>query len=624
MSVGQKNALCPPCGSKQALKYYEKAREARNDRKPFSEVRELCEKAIAEDSSCSEVLKLLGDAAYQARNDKVMGEAYARLLAVCPDASAEAHYRLASWYYANKDYQNAIAFFESFTSFGKVKEENARDAMQKITRARLMMKPVPFHPVPLEGVCTADPEYLAIISPDQEFCFFTRRYEEQKKGALFPTSVEKFMISEKKEGSFDKGEPLPAPFNKSGSNNEGGASITIDDKHLYFTVNKNGNFDIYTSDEVAGQWTEPRSLGREINDPEFWDSQPCIAPDGKTLYFVSIRDSVTRTSDIYVSRRENNGNWKKASPLPSPINTPGSEKTPFIHPDNKTFYFSSDNLSGMGGYDIFMSKLQADGSWSTPVNLGYPINTEGNELGFFVSTDGKKGYFASDQLKGKGSYDIFEFDLHEAVKPDRVLFIKGDLKDETETAPGAAKIELRNAASQELAEVVYDTISGKYASVVAFNDDYILTVKKKDYAFNSAYFSKADTSHPEPKKVDFTLERTRVGGSYTLHNVLFESKSATLTLQDKTIISGFADYLKENPTIRVELQGHTDDMGDAASNQKLSEERARSVYNYLLSTGISAARLSSRGFGQTRPVADNTTTEGRSKNRRTEFVITAR
>lgn len=604
------------------MKYYEKAREARNDRKSFADIKELCEKALAEDSACSDVLKLLGDAAYQARNDKVMGSAYARLLEVCPDASSEAHYRLATWYYSQKEYKKAITFYESFLSFNKVKEDNARDASQRITRAKLMMKPVPFNPVPLEGICTGDPEYLAIISPDQELCFFTRRFDEQKKGALFPTSVEKFMLSKKKNGAFDMGEPMPLPFNKSGSNNEGGASITIDDKHLYFTVNKNGNFDIYFSDEVAGQWTEPQSVGKEINDPELWDSQPCIAPDGKTLYFVSIRDSVTRTSDIYLSKK-NNAGWSKAKALPVPVNSPGNEKTPFIHPDNKTLYFSSDNLPGMGGYDIFMSKLQADGSWGNPVNLGYPINTEGNELGFFVSTDGKKGYFSSDQLKGKGSFDIFEFDLHESVKPDRVLFITGDLKDETETAAGAAKIELRNTSTMALADVVYDTLSGKYASVVLFDEDYILTVKKKGYAYNSVYFSSADTSNPEPKKVDFKLQPSKVGGAYTLNNILFEIESATLTKQDKNIISDFAAYLKEYPEIRVELQGHTDNAGDQVLNQKLSEDRARSVYNFLIGLGISKERLRFKGFGQTRPIADNSTQEGRSRNRRTEFVITA-
>lgn len=619
--MAQQKSLCPPTNSKKAEKYFEQAKDAKKDRKPFSDIKELCEKALEEDSAYSDVLKLMGDAAWQSRNDKTMAKAYEKLLEICPDASADAHYRLANFYYGEKEYSKAITFFESFLDFNKVKEENARDASQKITRARLMMSPVPFQPVPLKNISTVDPEYLAIISPDQDICFFTRRFEEQKKGSLFPSSVEKFMVSYRKDQGFDKGEVMPPPFNKSGSNNEGGASITIDNKHLYFTVNKNGNFDIYTSDEVNGVWSEPRSVGAEINHPDRWDSQPCIAADGKTLYFVSIRDSVTQTSDIYVSRKDAGGKWSPMKSIGAPINTEGSEKTPFIHPDNKTFYFSSDALPGMGGYDIYMCKMQPDGNWGAPVNLGYPINTEGNELGFFVSTDGKKGYFASDILKGNGGYDIFEFDLPAKVRPDRVLFIKGDLKDENNEVPLAAKIELKNAITQQQADIVYDSTSGKYASVVLFDEDYILTVKKQGYAYTSSYFSKNDTLNDEPKKVDLQLKKTEVGSSYRLNNILFNTESSSLTQQDQNIISDFAKYLQENPGIKLALHGHTDNIGDQAANMKLSEDRAKSVLEFLVSKGIKRDRLSFKGFGSTKPVADNSSPEGRSLNRRTEFFI---
>ena len=259
--LAQSKSLCPPSENKTANKYYEKAREARNDKKPFSSIKELCDKAIAEDSTFADPYKLLGDVAWQNHKDKDMAAAYERLIEVCPDASSDAHYRLADYLYDSKEFKKAITFFESYLDFNKVKEENARDATQKIQRAKFMMAPVPFQPEPLNNVSGPDPEYLAIISPDQEFCFFTRRYEEQKRGSLFPASVEKFMISVKKDSVFDKGEAMLPPFNKAGSNNEGGATITIDNKHLFFTVNKNGNFDIYTSDENKGVWSEPRSVG---------------------------------------------------------------------------------------------------------------------------------------------------------------------------------------------------------------------------------------------------------------------------------------------------------------------------------------------------------------------------
>lgn len=623
-SVAQQKSLCPPAGTKKAEKYYEDAREAKKDKKPFSVVKEYCEKALAEDSVYADAYKFLGDFAWQSHQDKEMAAAYEKLIFYCPDASSDAHYRLANYLFEQKEYEKSIVYFQSFLDFNKVKEENAKDASQKITRARLMMKPVPFKPQPLLNISSGDPEYLAIISPDQELCFFTRRFEEQKRGSLFPASVEKFMISKKLNDKFEKGEPMPLPFNKVGSNNEGGASISIDNKHLFFTVNKNGNFDIYTSDENKGVWSEPKSVGAGVNDPNRWESQPCISPDGKTLYFVSIRDSLNPTSDIYFSKKDTDGKWGKMKSIGSPINTAGSEKTPFIHPDNKTFYFSSDMLPGLGGYDIFMCKQSADGAWSTPVNLGYPINTDADELGFFVSTDGKRGYFASNNLKGVGGYDIYEFELYDNIKPDKVLFIKGELKDENDSVPAHASIELKNANTNKNAEIAYDSTTGKYASVVLFDEDYILTVKKQGYAYNSAYFSATDSLTATLKKVDLKLSKTVVGAAYRLNNILYDTESSLLTKQDQHIINDFAEYLKENPEIKVALHGHTDNSGDPLTNLKLSEERAKSVYTFLVSSGIKKERLSYKGFGETKPVADNATAEGRSKNRRTEFVITAK
>jgi outer membrane protein OmpA-like peptidoglycan-associated protein len=428
------------------------------------------------------------------------------------------------------------------------------------------------------------------------------------------------MMATRDKGEFNKGEPMPPPFNKAANGNEGGATVTIDNKHLFFTVNKAGNFDIYTSDEVKGKWTEPVSIGSNVNDPKLWDSQPSVAPDGKTLYFASFRDSINMTSDIYVTKKDDKGNWGKPQPLPAPINTKGNEKTPFMHPDNKTFYFSSDALPGMGGYDIYMSKLKEDGSWSTPINVGYPINTEADEVGFFVSTDGKKGYYASNSLKGIGGYDIYEFDLPEKVRPEKVLFIKGEVEGDKE-AIASAKIELKKAKGKENYEVTYDTLTGKYASVVAFNDDFMLTVKKQGYAYNSAYFSKEDSTLEAPKKVNLQLKKTEVGQSYKLNNILFSTNSSELNSQDKNILTDFSDYLKLNQGLKVAIQGHTDNSGSPADNMKLSEDRAKSVFDFLSQNGIEKSRLSYKGFGETKPVASNDIEEGKAQNRRTEFVI---
>jgi len=621
IGFAQKLPLCTESSNKKSNRNLEDAKDAKKSRSPFSKIQELVNKSLEEDSLNGPAYLFIAESAYAAHNDKSMAAAYKKLIELCPDVSADAYYRLANYQYETKEYVEAIKNFQSFLDFNKVKEENIRDANQKIIRAKLMMHPVPFNPIPLKNVSTGEPEYLAVISPDQDFCFFTRRFEESKRGALTTMSVEKFMMSKKNNDEFDNGQPMPSPFNKSGSNNEGGASISIDNKHLFFTVNKNGNFDIYTSDEANGKWSEPSSIGDVVNDKKLWDSQPSVSPDGKKVYFASFRDSVNETSDLYVTEKKDSGVWSKPKLLSNQINTVGNERTPFIHPDNKTFYFSSDNLPGMGGFDIYMCKIKSDGTFSDPINLGYPINTEGNEVGFFVSTDGKKGYFASDHLKGHGGYDIFEFELPDNVKPERVLFIKGELKDENNKPFKDAKIELKNAITKEIVNVNYDSISGKYASAVLFDDDYIMTVKKKGFAFNSTYFSKDDTTLVAPQKVNLNLKKIEVGEAYRLNNIHFGINSSELNNQDKVILNDFADFLIENNEIKLAINGHTDNQGKAEDNLLLSEQRAKAVFEFLTAAGIVKSRLSFKGFGANQPISSNDTANGKALNRRTEFLI---
>ena len=612
--------LCPDTQNKKARNYFSDAMNERKKQKPYKSVKEVLEKSVTEDSLFVEAWKTLGDIAFTNNDYRTAQIAYGKATELCPDISPNAFYRLGILLFQKHDFDGAQKAMTNFLEFNKVNESDAKQANIIINKSKLMAHPVPFNPKPLKGISTTDPEYLACISPDGDFCFFTRRYEMQQKGSLTSISVEKFMVSEKKEGSFSRGESMPFPFNKKNNNNEGSPSISIDNKYLYFTENNNGNFDIYMSTAFGSGWEDPVPVFKIKNDNDFWEGQPSISPDGNTLYFVSYRDSITQSGDIYVTKKIN-GKWASPTLLEGPINTPGNEKSPFIHPDNKTLYFSSNGLPGMGGYDIYISRQDSTGHWSPPQNLGYPVNTEADEVGFFVSTDGQHGYFASNNLNSTGGYDIFEFPLNEKVKPEKVLFIKGELKNEESDEPINANIELKNSVTKEVINVSYDSITGKYASVVLFNDDYILTVKKKGYAFTSAYFSKDDSSLKEPVKIDLDLIKNQKGKAYTLHNILFETNSTELSRQDKVIIEQFAEYLQLNTTISVAINGHTDNQGNPSDNLILSEKRASRVYDYLLILGINKNRLSFHGLGQTQPLKPNDNTENKAQNRRTEFLI---
>ncbi len=382
------------------------------------------------------------------------------------------------------------------------------------------------------------------------------------------------------------------------------------------------NCDICYSENVGNnQWNKIKNLGKNVNSPKNWESQPSISSDGKVLYFVSDRSGGYGGYDIYKTLKGANGEWSVPINMGPTINTAGNEKSPFIHTDSQTLYFASDGWQGLGGFDIFFIKLGTENKWKEPKNIGYPINSIYDDAGFFVSTDGRFGYFASNQIKGVGGWDIFYFDLYEGARPEKVGFIKGELKDEKTNEPITARIELKNIKTKQITEIPVDTLTGKYVAVFPFKNDYILTIKKDDYAYESKYISTKDETFLQPAKVDIQIKSIEVGASYQLKDINFATNSYVLVEESKNIIDGFIEFLKEHPKVTIEIQGYTDDIGNDKDNLILSENRANSVYQYLIEKGIMTSRLSFKGYGETKPVVPNINDENRAKNRRTVFVI---
>ena len=612
-------STCPKSENKKAIAAFEEAGSLFKSRK-YEDALKRVEKSIEADPEFADAYFLQGSIGLKRKDYKLMEESYQRAIELCADVDPEPYFQLGWLKYDEKDWKEAEKYLKSFLDFDKINEEHGTRAELMLMRAKLYAHPVPFDPRPVKSISTADPEYLPYISPDNEMAFFTRRFEMKDKNMLVPQSVEKFMIAKLKEdGTYDTGQPMESPFNRGISNNEGGAAITIDNKHLYFTVNSKGNFDLYTSDFVDGNWSDIRPL-ENINDSRQWDSQPTISSDGKTLYFASARDSVTGL-DIYYSRRQEDGKWSRATKLGAIINTNGNEKSPFIHSDSKTLYFASDSLPGLGGFDLFVVRKDDQGKWGKPVNLGYPINTESDEVGFFVSTNGKKGYFASNKLNGNSGYDIYSFDLYPEARPNQVYFQKGDLKvGEDEISP--ATIEVRDVVTNKLTRIDVDSVTGEYAFVVNFDHDLMLSVKKEGFDFQSQYVSTKDTNNLQLQKKEIKLNSLEVGGQYTINDILFSSNSDVINDTIKVVLNEFAEYLVINPKLKLSLQGHTDNIGSPTANMLLSESRAKTVRDYLLSRGIDNDRLAYKGFGESKPIASNATEEGRAKNRRTVFVVT--
>ncbi len=565
---------------------------------------------------------------------------FLKVLELCPSYNVYTYYYLAEICYGAEQYDSTVHYCEIFLKdVDKIKSDKDYSRAEDLLKyskfyVKMINNPVPFDPKVVEGISTPANEYLPFITADNQMAFFTREMKEEgEKNTLIQSDKykEKFMFSRlQADGKFDSGEEMPEPFNL--NDNEGGASLTVDNKTLYYTVCKYTinptckckdyyNCDIYYSEYVDGEWTPIKSVSDKINLPTTWESQPSISEDGKTLYFVSDRAGGYGGYDIYRSVKNDDGEWGTPINLGPTINSTGNEKSPFIHPDGKTLYFSSDGWMGMGGYDIFYSRLKDDGTWSTPVNIGYPINTPDDEVGFFVSTDGQKGYFASNKLKGPGGWDVYSFDLYDKAKPEKVLFVSGTVKSDSETEMAQTHIELKNLETKKISEIPLDSVTGKYVAVAPFNNDYIMTVKKEGYVYETRYISLADSTYRMPTHLDLEIQPIELNKSYRINDIYFDFNSFELTEKSKAVLDLLIEFLTQNASIFIEIQGHTDNIGNDADNMKLSSNRAKSVYDYLIDNHIDAKRLTYKGYGKTLPVASNDTEEGRAKNRRTVFVI---
>jgi outer membrane protein OmpA-like peptidoglycan-associated protein/tetratricopeptide (TPR) repeat protein len=559
---------------------------------------------------------------------------FEEVIELCPQYDPYAYFHLARIAYGAEEYDKAkdyiAVFLEDVDRIRSDEDYNEAVAIEEYATfyEEVLDNPVPFDPKPVPGISTLEDEYLPIISPDNELALFTRRIKIPPRRDDITPQVkyrERFMVSRRKDGLFEKGEMMPHPFNL--NDNEGGATLTIDNKELFYTLckytadNRYYNCDICYSRKKFGTWSEIKNLGDRVNLSNSWESQPSVTSDGKTLYFVSDRPGGYGGYDIYKTSRDTTGRWKAPQNLGPVINTSGNEKSPFIHTDSQTLYFSSDGKMGLGGYDIFFAKLDSSGRWSEPVNIGYPINSFDDDVGFFVSTDGHHGYFASNKFEGNGGWDLYSFNLYEGARPEKVLFVKGNVINAEEKDYKNTRVQLKSVSSRKVTDIPVDTVTGKYVAAVLFRDDYILTVKQKGYVNESRYIARVDPKNVEPLNFPIDLKPIEVGMSYRLNDVYFAFNAFDLPRESRMVIGEFYRFLHDNPTLKVSIEGHTDNIGKEEDNLLLSQRRAKAVYDHLISLGIAPSRLAYKGFGESLPIATNQTDEGRAKNRRTEFVI---
>lgn len=492
-----------------------------------------------------------------------------------------------------------------------------------------MKNPVEFNPENMgPNVNSEFPEYFPAVTADERMLLMTRRLPEQRS----PTGAnEEFYFSEKKDDvwskSYNPGPPINSPNNEGAPTlSPDGKYIIFTVCELYGQYGPNrqglGSCDLFISERIGKGWSNPMNMGKSINS-QHWETQPSFASDGRTLYF--IRGKRTRMGpsdpDIYTSVLED-GKWTMATPLSEVINSPEAEESVFIHPDNQTLYFSSRGHVGMGGMDIYMSRKDENGEWTKPVNLGYPINTSKDENSFHVTANGERALFASEREGGYGDLDLYSFELPEHLRPQPVTYLKGRITDAKTGRALEARFELIDLETDEVVVKSYsDQSTGEYLVCLPVNKSYGLSASKKGYLFHSENFELKEVENITHYEKNIKLQPLEAGRSVVLRNVFFDTDKYDLKPESKTELRRLSQLMLDNPKMRIEISGHTDSQGNAQDNQVLSQNRAKAVYTYLIETGIEAERLEYVGHGQEQPIATNDTEAGRAQNRRTEFKV---
>lgn len=546
------------------------------------------------------------------------------------DSLPNVYYLLGEIAYRRKDFVNAAIYLRKSLDLG-VSDSYLFNAQKYYPKAQsisnIITNPIPFSPQILDSISTYHDEYLPMISADQKTFFYTKRYIKQGVDIFRSSYKEKFLFSSLKNEKFGSGKVMPDPFNL--SSNEGGSSLTIDNSILYYTrCSEIGggfkNCDLFYVVNKDGEWQDIIAFKEGINKKDSWESQPSVSADGKTIVFTSNRVGGYGGLDLYAITKSDNGNWGNPKNLGPLINTKNEEKSPFLHPDGETLFFASTQFPSLGGFDIFFSRRDTTGNWQKPVNIGYPINTVSDQVSLSVSTDGERAFFASNKLNGLGGWDIYSFDLYEEAKPQRVLFLQGNLTDKDGNPLDYAQLEIKNIHTKKNKSI--DIKNGIYTAAVtlARDDDVLLSIKKKGYSFNSKYIASNDNNFFSPSNLDFSIDPLEEGGVYRLNNVYFASNLSEINSVSKEVLLLFSEYLVENKSFNVSIHGHTDNIGSRRDNLVLSKSRALAVYNFLTKQGVNSDRLSYDGFGEDKPLSSNLSKEGRAENRRTEFMILER
>lgn len=590
-----------------------------------------------------------------------------------PEVDEDIDYHLGMAYQNNHQYRKAIDHYNAF----KAKNRKLLDiADHKIAECKvgdsLSQHPAYVIIENLGSVINSNfHEYSPLVSEDGKTLIFTSNRTTDQYQIKSSTNYEDIYITYRSGSGWQTPQKISPKINI--KYNDAAASLSPDGKTL-FLYYEEGAGDIYTSTLENGEWSEPVPLNKNINTPLFWETSACVTADGKKLYFTSNRPGGYGELDIYVSELDSKGNWGKAVNLGRTINTPGNEDSPFIHHDGNTLYFSSDGHPTMGSNDIFKSEFVND-KWTKPVNMGYPINSIDYDGFFTISPDKKTAYYSALRDDGLGSADIYQIkfvDPPPAKKTELqviapvivatpvveepapkvvvaeppppvqektenfvdpiiqvhkdmriVTVLKGKVIDEVTASPLDAVITLvDNQTRRVISKINSNPATGDFELVIPHGGNYGVATERSGYLFNSINFNVPQFAEYQEIDTHILMVKAEAGSKMVLKNIFFDVGKHDLKQESLAELENIKELLSGNTTLKVQINGHTDNTGNRDANMVLSHKRAESVVQYLIQNGIDASRLAAKGFGAERPLVSNDDEEGgREINRRTEIEI---
>jgi outer membrane protein OmpA-like peptidoglycan-associated protein len=540
-------------------------------------------------------------------------------------------YYLARGFHLNYKFDDAISFYNKFSSTLK-NENDLAEINRYITECRngkeILKDTTDVEIINLgDNINTEYREYGPMITADGSKMYFTSRRKGTTGGGMAGDGMyfEDIYESSKTKTGWTKARSVGTPLNS--KLHDAVVGLSPDGQNLFVYVDQNGG-DLYVSTLRGSKWSKPVSISENINKKSH-ESSACISYDNKTLFYISDDPTISMGGrDIFYSNMDKYGNWSPPTNIGPVVNTKYDEVDLFIHPDGRTVYFSSRGHNTMGGYDIFKTTKDKNGNWSTPVNMGYPINTPLDDAFFVTTASGKTAYFASVRPEGKGLHDIYEIrfadDEESTPVEDKIYLtlVKGKVTDKVTSFPLESYIEIMdNNANEVVATYTTNSQTGGYIVNLPSGKNYGLSVNKDGYLFHSENFNLADTSAYQEITIDIELQRIEVGTTIVLKNIFFDYDKATLRPESYAELNRVVTILNKQPKLKIEISGHTDNKGSFEYNKQLSKSRAKTVVDYLIEKGISTDRLTYEGYAFEKPIATNDTDEGRQLNRRVEFKV---